>query len=163
MERLLMLHLQAGACSAEVLLNGMPVAHVGTEGGHACLPVHEYTLTGKNRLELIVGGAAPGQPSPSQPRVAMVPTWARARLVLARQGRSAADPDVRVLVSVAGVVSLVVLATAAGVARAGVSAAKADPISAADDQYGQQQVLTPPAAILWGTTSPSLALVQWAS
>ena len=26
MERLLMLHLQAGACSAEVLLNGMPVA-----------------------------------------------------------------------------------------------------------------------------------------
>ncbi|HMC14389.1 MAG TPA: hypothetical protein VKI18_02070 [Albitalea sp.] len=100
MERLLMLHLQAGACSAEVLLNGMPVAHVGADGGHACLPVHEYTLTGKNRLELIVGGAAPGQPSPSQPRVAMVPTWARARLVLARQGRSAADPDVRVLVSV---------------------------------------------------------------
>ena len=100
MERLLMLHLQAGACSAEVLLNGMPVAHVGAGGGHACLPVHEYTLTGKNRLELIVGGAAPGQPSPSQPRVALVPTWARARLVLARQGRSAADPDVRVLVSV---------------------------------------------------------------
>ena len=100
MERLLMLHLQAGACSAEVLLNGMPVAFVGTDGGHACLPVHEYTLTGKNRLELIVGGAVPGQPSPSQPRVALVPTWARARLVLARQGRSAADPDVRVLASV---------------------------------------------------------------
>jgi hypothetical protein len=100
MERLLMLHLQAGACAAEALLNGMPVAHVGKDGGHACLPVHEYTLTGKNRLDLIVGGAAPGQPSPLQPRVAMVPTWARARLVLARQGRSAADPDVRVLASV---------------------------------------------------------------
>jgi len=100
MERLLMLHLQAGACSAEVLLNGMPIAHVGADGGHACLAVHEYTLTGKNRLELVVGAGVPGQPAASQPRAAVVPTWARARLVLARQGRSAADPDVRVLVSV---------------------------------------------------------------
>ena len=100
MERLLMLHLQAGACAAEVLLNGMPIAYVGPEGGHACLPVHEYTLTGKNRLELVAGAGVPGQAAPPQPRVALVPTWARARLVLARQGRSAADPDVRVLVSV---------------------------------------------------------------
>jgi hypothetical protein len=61
MERLLMLHLQAGACSAEVLLNGMPIAYVGPEGGHACLPVHEYTLTGKNRLELVAGRRVPGQ------------------------------------------------------------------------------------------------------
>jgi len=100
MERLLMLHLQAGACAAEVLLNGMPIAFVGPEGGHACLAVHEYTLTGKNRLELVVGGGIPGQPVAPQPRAPVVPTWARARLVLARQGKSAADPDVRVLVSV---------------------------------------------------------------
>ena len=60
----------------------------------------------------------------------------------------------RMLVSIAGVLSLVVLATAAGVARAGVTSAKADPISAADDQYGQQQVLTPPAAPEAPTPAP---------
>jgi hypothetical protein len=100
MERLLMLHLQSGASAAEVLLNGMPIAYVGPEGGQVCLPVHEYTLTGKNRLDLVVGTGVPGQPSVPQPRAAVSPTWARARLVLVRQGHGAADPNVRVLVSV---------------------------------------------------------------
>src|SRR6187402_2233989 len=85
MERLLMLELAAGGCAVEVHLNGMPVAALGPAGGSTSLAVHEYTLAGRNELTLIVGPAAVG------------PTWARARLVLVRQGQSPADPGARVL------------------------------------------------------------------
>ena len=66
-------------------------------GGSTSLAVHEYTLAGRNELTLVVGPAAPGATAPSQPRVAIGPTWARARLVLVRQGQSPADPEARVL------------------------------------------------------------------
>ena len=97
MERLLMLELAAGGCAVEVHLNGMPLAALGPAGGSTSLAVHEYTLAGRNELTLIVGPAAPGASAPSQPRIAIGPTWARARLVLVRQGQSPADPAVRVL------------------------------------------------------------------
>jgi hypothetical protein len=97
MERLLMLELAAGGCAVEVHLNGMPLAALGPAGGSTSLAVHEYTLAGRNELTLVVGPAAPGSTAPSQPRVAIGPTWARARLVLVRQGQSPADPGARVL------------------------------------------------------------------
>ncbi len=100
MERLLMLHLQSQNCSAEVLLNGMPVAFVGAGGGEVCLAVHEYTLAGKNQIELVAGAGIPGQPVPAQSRAAVETTFARARLVLPRQGHGALDPNVRVLAMV---------------------------------------------------------------
>ena len=97
MERLLVLDLESSGCAAEAVLNGMPVAALGTAGGRATLAVHEYTLAGRNTLAITVGATPPGQTVPSQPRVAIGPTWARARLVLVRQGQSPADANARVL------------------------------------------------------------------
>ena len=97
MERLLVLDLECGGCAAEASLNGMPVAALGPAGGRATLAVHEFTLAGANQLTLVVGAPASGLAVPSQPRVAIGPTWARARLVLLRQGQSAGDANARVL------------------------------------------------------------------
>jgi|BarGraIncu00222A_1022003.scaffolds.fasta_scaffold00388_4 hypothetical protein len=97
MERLLMLELAAGGCSVEAQLNGMPVAAIGPAGGSGSLAVHEFTIAGRNQLSLVIGPPPPGTVVPSQPRVAIGPTWARARLVLVRHGQSPADPGARVL------------------------------------------------------------------
>ena len=97
LDRLLMLDLAAGGCAVEAHLNGMPLAALGPAGGSVSLAVHEYTLAGRNQLSLVIGPAAPGVSAPSQPRVAIGPTWARARLVLVRHGQSPADPGARVL------------------------------------------------------------------
>ncbi|MDB5999815.1 MAG: hypothetical protein JWP52_1514 [Rhizobacter sp.] len=102
MERLLMLRLQATGCAAEVLLNGMPVATLGAAGGLACMAVHEYTLTGVNRLELVVGPPPATQPpgSPPMPRIAKGPIEISAQLVLLRHGYAATDAGSRPLASV---------------------------------------------------------------
>jgi hypothetical protein len=100
MERLLMLQLESGGCAAEAQLNGLPVAALGAGGGRVALAVHEYTLTGRNQLAIVAAPTPPGRPATPQPRVATVPTWARARLVLARQGQSANDSNARVLAAV---------------------------------------------------------------
>ena len=97
MERLLVLDLECAGCAVEAVLNGMPVAALGVAGGHTCLAVHEFTLAGRNQLSLVIGSAVPGQTVASQPRVAIGPTWARARLLLIRQGQSPADANARVL------------------------------------------------------------------
>jgi hypothetical protein len=97
MDRLLMLELAAGGCAVEARLNGMPVAALGPGGGSVSLAVHEYTLAGRNQLSIVVAPAPPGTTVPSQPRVAIGPTWARARLVLVGQGRAPADEAARVL------------------------------------------------------------------
>ena len=97
LERLLMLDLAAGGCAVEAQLNGMPVATLGAAGGSSSLAVHEYTLAGRNQLSLVIGPAPPGASAPSQPRIAIGATWARARLVLVRHGQSPADPGARVL------------------------------------------------------------------
>ena len=95
MERLLLLELAAGGCSVEAILNGMPVAALGPAGGSRSLAVHEYTLAGRNQLSLVISPAPGGATPTSQPRVAIGPTWARARLVLVGQGTSPADPGAR--------------------------------------------------------------------
>jgi hypothetical protein len=97
MDRLLVLELSAGGCAVEAALNGMPVAALGPAGGSTSLAVHEYTLAGRNQLSLVIAPPPPGAAAPSQPRVAIGPTWARARLVLVRLGQSPADPGARVL------------------------------------------------------------------
>jgi hypothetical protein len=100
MERLMVLQLEAGGCPVEAQLNGMPVAALGAPGGRACIAVHEYTLAGKNQLALVVFPPPPGPPPAAQPRVAVGPTWARARLVLLRKGQTASDANARVLATV---------------------------------------------------------------
>ena len=98
MERVLMLTLEAVGCAAEARLNGMPVVSLGAGGGRACVAIHEYTLSGRNQLALSIGGAGAGQlPQPAQPRIATSAVWARARLMLVRQGQSPADERAREL------------------------------------------------------------------
>lgn len=100
MDRLLLLHLESGGCAAEALLNGMAVAATPAGGGSACLAVHEYMLTGRNQLGIVVAPPPPGRAVAPQPRIATLPTWARVRLLLSRQGRGVLDPNTRVLASV---------------------------------------------------------------
>jgi hypothetical protein len=54
MERLLVLKLEAAGCDAEAWLNGIAVARVDASRPRSSLPVHEYTLAGENRLELVL-------------------------------------------------------------------------------------------------------------
>jgi hypothetical protein len=97
MDRLLMVELSCGGCAAEVQLNGVPLAALGTGGGSVSMAVHEYTLAGRNQVSLVIAPAPPGTTVPSQPRVAIGPTWARARLLLVAHGQSPVDPGARVL------------------------------------------------------------------
>jgi hypothetical protein len=97
MERLLMIELSAAGCAVEAQLNGMPVAALGPSGGNTSLAVHEYTLAGKNQLAIVIAPAPAGASVASQPRIAIGPTWARARLVLVRRGQSPADAETRAL------------------------------------------------------------------
>lgn len=119
MERLMLLRLETVGCLAEVAVNGVPLLRVGAAGAAAaasqpdapppaphvaCVPVHEYTLAGANRLLLTVappplpaiGGAAAAATLP-QPVVADGRAAVRLRLVLVRQGQSPLDPQARVL------------------------------------------------------------------
>jgi hypothetical protein len=97
MDRLMVLCLESGGCPVEVALNGMPVAALGAQGGRISMPVHEYTLAGRNQLALTICPPPPGRPAAPQPRVAIGATWVRARLLLLRQGQSVGDAAVRVL------------------------------------------------------------------
>lgn len=97
MDRLMLLQLECAGCAAEALVNGLPVAALPAAGGRACLAVHEYIVAGRNRIGLRAGLPPAGLSAGPQPRVAVGPTWARVRLVLARTGQSASDPGARVL------------------------------------------------------------------
>lgn len=54
MERLLVLRLEAVGCSAEAMLNGVPLLRVGGAQLLASVAVHEFTLAGNNDIELII-------------------------------------------------------------------------------------------------------------
>jgi hypothetical protein len=93
MERLLILRLQSRGVAVQARLNGFPLAELGAAGGVQALAVHEYTLAGVNRLELVVepAGAA------AEPRLAEGPRAARAQLLLPRVGQAASDDQSRCL------------------------------------------------------------------
>lgn len=92
MERLLVLRLQARGVSAQARLNGFPLAELGAAGGVQALAVHEYTLAGANRLELVVEPALN-----AEPRLADGPRFARVQLLLPRVGQAASDEQARCL------------------------------------------------------------------
>jgi len=100
MDRLMVAQLESLGCSAELMLNGMPVAALPASGGSCCLAVHEYALAGRNQVSLVIAPPLPGQAATPQPRVAVGPTWARVKLVLVRTGQSPGDPNARTLASV---------------------------------------------------------------
>jgi hypothetical protein len=109
MERLLLLRIEAAGCQAEAVLNGVPVASVDgrtVPGTHvACVPVHEYTLAGSNRLALVINPHPAGLPTnqpppPPAPNVADGQTWVKLRLLLPRQGQPASENSARTLAQI---------------------------------------------------------------
>ncbi len=97
MERLLFLRLEATGCAVESLVNGLPVARLGAQGGRIALAVHEYTLARSNRLALVIAPHVGAGTPPSEPRVAVAGMRARLQLALAHQGQAVTDPNARVL------------------------------------------------------------------
>lgn len=100
-ERLLVLKLDAVECEAEACLNGMPIARAHPGQPRIALPVHEYTLSGANRLELVVwphpaAGSASPAPTP-QALVASGRAAAHARLLLPRVGNVTDESSARTL------------------------------------------------------------------
>lgn len=115
MERLLFLRVDACGCEAEVLLNDIPLVRLparpaAAEGParplQACVPVHEYTLAGLNRLsvvlyprplsEVVWSAGDPAAPPPT-PRLADGHSWIKVRLLLPRMGQPASDTSARTL------------------------------------------------------------------
>jgi len=104
MERLLVIKLEALGCEAEAVINGMPVARVHPLCPKAIVPVHEYTLAGANRLELVIwpfpanAVSSPSVPRPTaEPRVSDGQRSARLRVLLPRIGSPADEGTARTL------------------------------------------------------------------
>lgn len=101
MERLLVLRLESLGVTAEALLNGVPLARSGSGAGAVTLAIHEYTLAGRNELELVVQPAAPGQAAaPPQPLLSNGQCGASLRLLLPRAGQVAHPENARTLAQV---------------------------------------------------------------
>jgi hypothetical protein len=100
-ERLLVLKLDAVECEAEARLNGMPIARAHPGQPRIALPVHEYTLSGANMLELVVwphpAALAAGEAPAPQALVATGRASAHARLLLPRVGNAADESGARTL------------------------------------------------------------------
>ena len=100
MERLLVLKLDAFGCEAEAWLNGVPLARVNAARERALVPIHEYTLAGINRLELVLWPqpAAPAEPAPApKQRVADGVQSAHLRILLPRIGHAVDEASARTL------------------------------------------------------------------
>ena len=104
MDRLLTLKLDAIGCEAEALLNGVPLARVNAARPRALVPIHEYTLAGMNRLELVVWphpiAAKPEELPPPMRVKADGHTSATARILLPRMGNNVDETSSRSLAEV---------------------------------------------------------------
>lgn len=98
MERLLVLRLEALGCSAEAVLNGVPLARVGPGCRVQTLPVHEFTLAGTNEVELVIAPPPPGG-AVAAPQAVLSDGQAMAslRLLLPRVGSVAHPASARTL------------------------------------------------------------------
>ncbi len=104
MERLLVLKLDAVGCDAEAWLNGVAVALIDASRDHATLPVHEFTMAGMNRLELVVW---PARATAAAPVVEPAP-WqvsnglasAHLRILLPRAGNPVDESSARSLAQI---------------------------------------------------------------
>ncbi len=101
MDRLLVMRLYVQGCSAEALINDIPVGRVVPGGGGLCLPVHEYLLDGANEVSLVIDPAAPGVGgAPALPRLAEGVVGARLRLLLPRIGQVGSELQARTVAEV---------------------------------------------------------------
>lgn len=100
MERLLVVTLDVTDCEAEVILNGIPLARASAARPRAVVPVHEFTVAGPNRLELVVWPQAFGATDPPAPPRALVcdgTQSAHARILLPRIGNAIGETASRTL------------------------------------------------------------------
>ena len=102
MERLLMMRLQVQGCTAEVLINGIPMGRACASAGSLCLPVHEYLIEGENELTLVIEPGPPGVVRiSSAPVVADGVVGATMRLLLPRIGQIGSDALARTVAEIA--------------------------------------------------------------
>ena len=100
MERLLVLRLESVGCTAEAVLNGVPLVRVGAGRSVATLPVHEFTLAGANEVELVVNPGLPGAVPAPEPLLSDGQIGASLRLLLPRVGGVAHPASARTLAQI---------------------------------------------------------------
>lgn len=102
MDRLLVLRLESQGVEAEAVFNGVPLLRVGPGRPVALVPVHEYTFSGGNRLELLVQPGPPqalgAAPAPGgEAELSDGQRWASVRLLLPRNAGVASPASARTL------------------------------------------------------------------
>lgn len=104
MDRLLTLKLDAIGCEAEAWLNGVSLARADAARPRALVPIHEYTLAGANRLELVVWPhAVTAQPEDLPPPLRLKAdgaATASARILLPRMGNTVDESTSRSLAEI---------------------------------------------------------------
>jgi len=98
MERVLMLRGRASGCSAEVRINDILVAAMGSNGGDVSLPIHEYILAGENTVTLVIDpGLSHDAGTAATPTLAATEVYAHVRLLLPRVGELCSQETARTL------------------------------------------------------------------
>ncbi len=100
MDRLLVLRLDSIGVTAEALLNGVPLARTGPTAGAVTVPIHEYTLSGANDLQLVIQPPPPGQAAAPAPLLSDGQRGASLRLLLPRVGQLAHPENARTLAQI---------------------------------------------------------------
>ena len=101
MERLLFLRLQVQGCTAEALINDIPMGRAFAPAGTLCLPVHEYLAEGANEISLVIQPTRPGlKPGSPTPQVADKMLGANLKLLLPRVGHIGTDTQSRTVAEV---------------------------------------------------------------
>ncbi|MBA4178151.1 MAG: hypothetical protein C0505_16580 [Leptothrix sp. (in: Bacteria)] len=100
MERLLVLRIDSVGVVAEALLNGVPLARSGPKPGAVTVPIHEYTLSGANDLQLVIEPGPPGAAPAPQPLLSDGQRGASLRLLLPRVGQLAHPENARTLAQI---------------------------------------------------------------
>jgi hypothetical protein len=108
MERLLVLRLDSIGVTAEALLNGVPLARTapavgavgGASAGAVTVPIHEYTLSGANDLQLVIQPPPPGMAGAPAPLLSDGQRGASLRLLLPRIGQLAHPENARTLAQI---------------------------------------------------------------
>ncbi len=101
MERLLVLKLEAKGCDAEAWLNGIAITRVDASRPRSVIPIHEYTLQGENRLELVIfPRPAAEAPAKAPPRLRLIASGheaAHLSILLPRTGNPVDEGSARSL------------------------------------------------------------------
>ncbi len=100
MDRLLVLRLDSIGVVAEAQLNGVPLARSGPTAGAVTVPIHEYTLSGANDLQLVIQPPPPGQAGAPSPLLSDGQRGASLRLLLPRIGQLAHPENARTLAQI---------------------------------------------------------------